>query len=64
MSRDISGGKLVINLPIRVIAVEFVYSTKQDNFTYSSSFDKFYASIACCEDNYGRYSTPNLPLLP
>ena len=54
----------MINLPIRVIAVEFVYSTKQDNFTYSSSFDKFYASIACCEDNYGPYSTPNLPLLP
>ena len=45
--------------------MDFVYSTKQDDdFTYSSSFDKFYAIIACCEDNYGRYSTPNLPLLP
>ena len=57
MSRGFSGTKKRQNLPIRLTAIEYVYSIKATRWCkmYSSSFDQIYVIIVCCEDIYGRY---------
>ena len=57
MSRGFSGTNKRKNLPIRLTAVEYVYSIKATRWCkmYSSSFDQIYVIIVCCEDIYSRY---------
>lgn len=60
MSRGDLVGQTSEKLSIRVIAVDFVYSLKrrrryQKCKMYSSSFGKFYFTVACYEDINGSY---------
>ena len=68
MSRGVSGSTETSdkNLPIRLIAVEFVYSvkTKQSCKMFSWCFEKIYVIIVCCESTVAtaRFLRSKIPL--